>query len=213
MKVTLIDREPTHVAYLRHIGPYGAPIGAFWRDVVAPWMQTNGLFGRPRYGISHDDPGIAAPEKSRYDACVEVAADFSGTGDYHTTTVPGGRYASARFQRNDVGHRRRVGDAAARLAAGERHAARRAPVLRVLRPGCDLRSKDRRLHVRHLHSSHVALRPALAKGPAQVFTAMRNRSSHRLPRVTSPRAPCAAPVAWTQSPDCSRSLRRSTTPT
>lgn len=97
MKVTLIDREPVHVAYLRHIGPYGAPISEFWRTVVAPWMQTNGLFGRPRYGISHDDPGIAAPERSRYDACVEVEESFSGTGDYHTTVIPGGKYASTRF--------------------------------------------------------------------------------------------------------------------
>lgn len=98
MKVTLIDRKPTTVAYLRQIGPYGAPIGAFWQDTVAPWMMTNGLFGRPRYGISHDDPGITAPEKCRYDACVEVDADFSGTGPFHITVIPGGKYASGQFK-------------------------------------------------------------------------------------------------------------------
>ena len=97
MKVTLIDREPTPVVYLRHIGPYGAPIGTFWRDVVAPWMQTNGLVGRTRFGISHDDPAITAPEKCRYDACVEAPADFVGTGPYQHTVIPGGKYASARF--------------------------------------------------------------------------------------------------------------------
>jgi len=97
MKVTLMDREPAHVAYLRHIGPYGAPIAEFWRTVVAPWMGTNGLFGRPRYGVSYDDPGIAAPERCRYDACIEVPEAFSGTGDYQITAIPGGRYASTRF--------------------------------------------------------------------------------------------------------------------
>ncbi len=98
MNVTLIDRPPVNVAYLRHVGPYGPPVSAFWREVVAPWMQTNGLFGRPRYGISHDDPAITAEEKLRYDACVEVDANFAGTGPYHMTVIPGGKYASMKFR-------------------------------------------------------------------------------------------------------------------
>ena len=38
MKVKLIDRDPVHVAYLRHTGPYGPAIGLFWMNAVAPWM-------------------------------------------------------------------------------------------------------------------------------------------------------------------------------
>ena len=38
MKVKLVDREPVHVAYLRHTGAYGPAIGKFWMQVVAPWM-------------------------------------------------------------------------------------------------------------------------------------------------------------------------------
>ena len=98
MKATLIDRKPVHVAYMRHIGPYGAPISEFWQTVVAPWMGTNRLMGRPRYGISHDDPAIASADRSRYDAGVEVPADFSGAGEYHMTVIPGGRYASTPFK-------------------------------------------------------------------------------------------------------------------
>lgn len=30
MNVKLIDRQPTAVAYLRHIGRYGKPILEFW---------------------------------------------------------------------------------------------------------------------------------------------------------------------------------------
>ena len=56
MNVKLIDREPVRVAYLRHTGPYGPPIGDFWMETVAPWMGTNNLFGRERFGISLDDP-------------------------------------------------------------------------------------------------------------------------------------------------------------
>jgi AraC family transcriptional regulator len=98
MKVTLIERQPARVAYLRHVGPYGQPLFAFWSDVVYPWMATHNLVGKPRYGISYDDPSITAPEKCRYDACVEVPADFMASGQALTTTIPGGKYAATHFR-------------------------------------------------------------------------------------------------------------------
>jgi len=101
MKVTIVDRKPTTVAYLRHVGPYGKPVSEFWMNRVDPWMETNGLYGRPRYGISHDDPGITAPEKLRYDAAVEVPASFVGAGDHQKTVIPGGRYAAGKFKGTD----------------------------------------------------------------------------------------------------------------
>ncbi len=101
MKVTIVDRQPTTVAYFRHVGPYGKPLSDFWMTKVAPWMETNGLMGRPRYGISHDDPGITAPEKLRYDAAVEVPNGFVGAGDHQMTVVPGGKYACGRFKGTD----------------------------------------------------------------------------------------------------------------
>jgi AraC family transcriptional regulator len=97
-KVTIIERQPTTVAYLRHVGPYGQPLSDFWEKTAYPWLATNGLLNRPRYGISLDDPGITAPEKLRYDAAVEVAADFAGAGPYQKTTIPGGKYAAGSFQ-------------------------------------------------------------------------------------------------------------------
>src|SRR5690349_17990030 len=48
MKVSLIDREPVHVAYLRYTGTYGPKISEFWMNTVAPWMHTNQLMGRER---------------------------------------------------------------------------------------------------------------------------------------------------------------------
>lgn len=97
MTVQLIDRAPVRIAYLRHVGAYGAPIHDFWMNQVAPWMAANTLFGRPRYGISHDDPSITAPEQCRYDAGVEVDAQFVPGPGVFTTTLPGGRYASLAF--------------------------------------------------------------------------------------------------------------------
>ena len=101
MKITIVDRQPTTVAYLRHVGPYGEPLADFWMTKVAPWMETNGLYGKPRYGISHDDPGITAPEKLRYDAAVEVPENFAGSGDYQMTVIPGGKYAVGKFKGNN----------------------------------------------------------------------------------------------------------------
>lgn len=101
MKVKIIDRQPTTVAYLRHVGPYGAEISHFWMTKVGPWMQTNDLFGKPRYGISHDDPGVTDADKLRYDAAVEVPDKFVGAGDHQVTVLPGGTYATARFKGTD----------------------------------------------------------------------------------------------------------------
>jgi AraC family transcriptional regulator len=98
MNVTLVDRQPTRVAYLRHIGPYGRPISDFWQTTVYPWMVTNNLLGQPRYGISHDDPAITEPGKLRYDACVEVPEGFVGAGQHLMTMIPGGKYAVTRYK-------------------------------------------------------------------------------------------------------------------
>jgi AraC family transcriptional regulator len=101
MKVTIVDRQPTTVAYLRYVGPVGKPVSDFWITKVDPWMQTNGLYGRSRYGISNDDPGITAPDKVRYDAAVEVPENFVGAGDHQMTVIPGGKYAVGKFKGTD----------------------------------------------------------------------------------------------------------------
>ena len=97
MKVRLIDREPVHVAYLRHTGPYGAPIGKFWMQTVAPWMATNNLMGRDRFGISLDDPSVTKPALCRYDACVESPEGETLTGDPQRKVIPGGKYAALAY--------------------------------------------------------------------------------------------------------------------
>lgn len=98
MNVTLIERQPVTVAYLRHVGPYGESVHRFWMNTVYPWLNTHNLIDRPCYGISHDNPGVTAPEQCRYDACVEIPDGFVATGGAMTTTIPGGKYASLRFK-------------------------------------------------------------------------------------------------------------------
>jgi len=99
MQVALIDRQPATIAYLRHLGPYGEPIARFWQEIYVPWAVMNRLGpNHARYGISHDDPSITAPEQCRYDACAEVAPDFGATGGALKVTIPGGKYAVLKFR-------------------------------------------------------------------------------------------------------------------
>ena len=80
MNVKLIDRQPATIAYLRYVGPYGQGISEFWENSYYPWAVTHNVLDRPRYGISHDDLGVTAPEQCRYDAGVEVPPQFVASG-------------------------------------------------------------------------------------------------------------------------------------
>lgn len=115
MKVSLIDRQPATIAYLRHLGPYGEPIARFWQETYVPWAVMNKLGAdHSRYGISYDDPSITSPEQCRYDACAEVSPDFVATGGALKTTIPGGKYAVLKFK----GTVAQVGEAWAALLRG-----------------------------------------------------------------------------------------------
>jgi AraC family transcriptional regulator len=97
MNVRLVDRDSVQVAYLRHIGPYGPQIGQFWMRTVAPWMATNNLMGRERFGISLDDVMVTKPAQCRYDACVQSAEGEVLSGNPQRKVIPGGRYAALAF--------------------------------------------------------------------------------------------------------------------
>jgi AraC family transcriptional regulator len=98
MNVKVNDRPPVRVVYLRHVGPYGASVAAFWQQRFYPYVVQHKLQGRPSYGISHDDPDITAPEKCRYDVCTEVDDSFVATGEGLVTTIPAGKYAALPFK-------------------------------------------------------------------------------------------------------------------
>ena len=98
MNVKLVDREPVHVAYLRYSGEYGSAVGQFWMRTVAPWMATNNLYGRDRYGISLDDPSVTKTERLRYNACVASPEGEVLSGKPLYKVIPGGRYAALAFE-------------------------------------------------------------------------------------------------------------------
>jgi AraC family transcriptional regulator len=98
MDVTIATLPPTRVAYMRHIGSYGAPISRFWAEQFMPWRSAQGLDGAACFGIGRDDPHITPPEQCRYDACVQVPDDFVARSPVSVAQLPGGRYALGAFR-------------------------------------------------------------------------------------------------------------------
>jgi AraC family transcriptional regulator len=96
--VAVIERSAVRVACLRHTGPYGPAVGAFWQCEFAPFVRSRGLFGRSRYGIGHDNPDIVEPRQLRHDAAIEVEADFVPPNGVFLAELPAGRYAQADFE-------------------------------------------------------------------------------------------------------------------
>jgi len=99
MQVEVKQIPPYRVAYMRHVGPYGKDIGAFW-TAFERWMTTRDLrqSGTITIGIGHDAPLIADADKLRYDACVVVDDAFKPDRYINVTELSGGRYAVARYE-------------------------------------------------------------------------------------------------------------------
>lgn len=98
MEVRVIEIPAVRVAYLRYKGPFGAPIGAFWSEIFNPWRAAHGLDHRTTYGVAQDDPSVTPAAECRYDACVEVDADYEVKPPVKLAELAGGRYAVAAFE-------------------------------------------------------------------------------------------------------------------
>jgi AraC family transcriptional regulator len=116
MDIEMRTLPETRVAYMRHVGPYGTSgIPRLWQRFAA-WCAAEGLM-QPRplmFGIAQDSPDLTAPDKCRYDACVEIDAAFQPTDEVGVQVIPGGRCACARF----VGTSSEIHDAWMRFLSG-----------------------------------------------------------------------------------------------
>jgi AraC family transcriptional regulator len=99
MNVAVKDLPRYRVAYMRHVGPYGAHgIPELWERFRA-WGERRELGGPDaiKLGIAHDDPEVTPPEKCRYDACLVVSESFEPDKWVNIGEVPAGRYAVMEF--------------------------------------------------------------------------------------------------------------------
>jgi AraC family transcriptional regulator len=93
MNVTIKHLKPMRVAFMRHVGPYNE-VGKTW-ECFTMYLGKEGLLGSGSQfiGISHDDPAVTPPDKTRYDACVTVDGMFRAAGEIGVQVIPGGDYA------------------------------------------------------------------------------------------------------------------------
>lgn len=102
MAVQIKQLPGYHVAYMRHIGPYGPGVSQHW-EKFRKWAKARDLAGKgtAALGISHDDPSITPPDKCRYDSCVRVPPDFREEPGVNLADIPGGKYAVLAFKGTD----------------------------------------------------------------------------------------------------------------
>ena len=99
MTVDVRESPPYHVAYMRYVGPYGAHgIPELWTS-FGKWMVTRDLpmDTMIRLGVAHDDPGVTAADKCRYDAGVVVPPHFKPDRWVNVMHLPGGKCAVYEF--------------------------------------------------------------------------------------------------------------------
>jgi AraC family transcriptional regulator len=99
MPVEIKTMPETRVAYLRYVGPYGTTgITRCWQRFSA-WCAARGFAQPIRYGVAHDPPELTAPDRCRYDACVEVSETFEPdpNEEIGVQRIAGGLCACAEF--------------------------------------------------------------------------------------------------------------------
>lgn len=90
------------VAYVRHVGPYQGDAKLFeglWGSLMS-WAGPRKLVNFPETQaliVYHDDPEITEKQKLRLSVCLSVPPDTQVEGAVGKMTIPGGRYALARF--------------------------------------------------------------------------------------------------------------------
>ena len=94
MDVRIERRDPTHVACVRHVGPYDEVAGA-WKTLMK-WGWSKVMFRKAEtFGLCWDDPDVTPPEQVRYDACMTVARDTKTGKGVELREMAGGTFAVA----------------------------------------------------------------------------------------------------------------------
>jgi AraC family transcriptional regulator len=86
------ELRATHVAFLRHVGPYDQVDGGAWA-ALRIWADGRGLPPGQMFGIGHDAPGVTEPQRLRFDACLEVPGPVRPGGRVGYQLIEGGHFA------------------------------------------------------------------------------------------------------------------------
>ncbi|MGH1346333.1 MAG: AraC family transcriptional regulator [Nannocystales bacterium] len=99
--VTIQDVATRHVAYIRHVGPYGqvAEVPRLF-ERLHRWLGARELISAEMVNlvVAHDDPKITPDDKLRLSVCATVAPTTQGEGEVGVMSLPGGKCGVARFE-------------------------------------------------------------------------------------------------------------------
>ena len=103
VQVEVKDMPEFHVAYIRHIGPYKGDSELFGGlfDRLMKWAGPRDLLrfpGTQGMSVYHDDPKVTDEDKLRTSVCITVPEGTPVDGEVGKMTVPGGKFAVARFE-------------------------------------------------------------------------------------------------------------------
>ena len=83
----------THVAFIRHVGPYETVDPALWTR-LREWSASRIEASPPvLLGIGHDSPATTSPDRLRFDAAIAVPGSFPADGAIGHQMLPAGAYA------------------------------------------------------------------------------------------------------------------------
>ena len=94
MKAEIVELKDTKVIAARGVGTYEQIAAEAWGRIMK-FAYGNKHMHKDvrRFGLSHDDPNITAPDKIRYDACLDIDVDISQANNLRKMTITGGKYA------------------------------------------------------------------------------------------------------------------------
>ena len=103
IQVEVKEMRELNVAYVRHIGPYKGDSELFENlfNKLMKWAGPRGLLRFPEtqvLTVYHDDPKITDEDKLRTSACITVPKNTPVEGAIGKMTIPGGKFAVARFE-------------------------------------------------------------------------------------------------------------------
>ena len=94
-RVRLTRFRETHLAFIRHVGPYEAVQDSLWAELVE-WARRRGMNGpHMLLGIGHDAPSTTPSSLLRFDAAIRVESKFAPEGAIGHQTLPAGEFAMA----------------------------------------------------------------------------------------------------------------------
>ncbi len=99
MKVKVESRKPMKLAYIEHVGDYGAIPFQRYMERLFGWAKANKV--RPGFnplGIFYDMPSTTPPERCRSEIAIPIYGDAKGEGEVKTKDLPAMKVAAVSFK-------------------------------------------------------------------------------------------------------------------